>query len=142
MSPFLGDDGFLGITALAPTLTSLSLQGDGRLTPNGITALAQLTGLHSLALAWCSARVASRALLPLISFKLSQVHLWLSALHAHPLCHSDGPPGRPVSCCWDSSSAPLKLRALEPPPVGGGSGGAHENVGCQVQALLLVPGAH
>lgn len=48
----LTDAGFLGVTRLAGSLTALVLQGGHEVTENGATALAALTGLQSLSLAF------------------------------------------------------------------------------------------
>ncbi len=51
-NPELTDDGFLGITRLAGSLTHLELGGGHNVTENGATALAALTKLQSLSLAF------------------------------------------------------------------------------------------
>lgn len=80
VSPCLGDAGLLAITSLSASLTALKLQGDSKLTPNGLTALAALTGLQSLSITWAN-RLADRSLPPLIAGRLKQLtHLDLSGL--------------------------------------------------------------
>lgn len=55
-NPLLTDHGFLGITRLAGPLTRLVLEGGHGITENGATALAALTGLQALSLAYrCAA---------------------------------------------------------------------------------------
>lgn len=61
------------MAGLAPTLTALQLQGDGRLKTDGlVAALAQLTNLQFLEVSWCRMAV-DRSLPALIGLRLTQV---------------------------------------------------------------------